>query len=1351
MRALVLALTVALVACQQINLVPEFAPDKTYVYKYEALLLGGLPQEGLARAGIKVNSKVHLSAVTENTFLMKLMEPVIYEYAGIWPKDPFFPATKLTSALAAQLQIPIKFEYANGVVGKVFAPAGVSPTVLNLHRGILNILQLNLKKTQNIYELQEAGAQGVCRTHYVISEDPKANHITVTKSKDLSHCQERIMKDVGLAYTERCHECTERIKSLIETATYNYIMKPASAGVLIAEATVEEVHQFSPFNEIHGAAQMEAKQTLAFVEIEKTPVAPIKADYLARGSLQYEFATEILQTPIHLMKISDAPAQIIEILKHLVANNVDMVHEDAPLKFVQLIQLLRVSTLENIEAIWAQFKDKPAYRRWLLDALPSVGTPVIVKFIKEKFLAGELTLPEFIQALVVALHMVTADLETMQLTASLVTHEKIAKVPALREVVMLGYGSMIARHCVAVPTCSSELLRPIHDIAAEATSKNDIPEITLALKVLGNAGHPASLKPIMKLLPGLRTAATSLPLRVQVDAILALRNIAKKEPKLVQPVALQLVLDRALHPEVRMVACIVLFEAKPSVALVSSLAGALKTETNMHVVSFAYSHIKSLTRITAPDMAAVAGAANVAIKLMSRKLDRLSYRFSRALQLDFYHTSLMVGAAGSAYMINDAATILPRAVVAKARAYLAGAAADVLEIGVRTEGIQEALLKSPAADEGVDQITKIKRTLRALTNWKDLPNNQPLASAYIKLLGQEVAFVKIDKTIIEEAIPIVSGTKSREMLKAALKALQEGIAWQYAKPLLAAEVRRILPTAVGLPMEFSLYTAAVAAASVNVKATITPPLPEEIETMTLEQLKKTDIQLQAEARPSIALQTFAVMGVNTALIQAAVMARGKIRTIAPGKVAARADILKGYYKVEALPVEVPEHIAALSFETLAVVRNIEEPSAERTVPLVSELAVQKSQTSAEYMSSENSDEVPMRAPAPFDKTLCLAVPYIEIKGCVEVHSHNTAFIRNTPLFYIIGHHTARVTVARAEGPAVERLELEVQVGPRAAERLLKQISLIDEETAEGKAFLLKLKGILETEDKNRNFSESSSSSRSSSSRSSSSSSSRSSSSSSSSGSRSRVTKTATIMEAFGKFHKDRYLAPHGDSKKVSSGSSGSSFERIQKQAKFLGNSGSPVFAVIARAVRADHKLLGYQLAAYFDKPTARVQIVVSSIAENDNLKICVDGAVLSKHKMTAKLAWGPECQQYAVTAKAEAGVLGEFPAARLELEWERLPITVTSYAKKMSKHIPMAAFQTGFRLERVTNSEKEIELTAALPTQRSLNVIARIPEMTLSRMGIPLPFTVPINPDGSLSIHIDEDILSWIQKHIKEE
>lgn len=42
------------------------------MYKYEGLLLGGLPQEGLAKAGVKVSSKVLISAVAQNTFLMKV-------------------------------------------------------------------------------------------------------------------------------------------------------------------------------------------------------------------------------------------------------------------------------------------------------------------------------------------------------------------------------------------------------------------------------------------------------------------------------------------------------------------------------------------------------------------------------------------------------------------------------------------------------------------------------------------------------------------------------------------------------------------------------------------------------------------------------------------------------------------------------------------------------------------------------------------------------------------------------------------------------------------------------------------------------------------------------------------------------------------------------------------------------------------------------------------------------------------------------------------------------------------------------------------------------------------------------
>lgn len=64
-------------------------------------------------------------------------------------------------------------------------------------------------------------------------------------------------------------------------------------------------------------------------------------------------------------------------------------------------------------------------------------------------------------------------------------------------------------------------------------------------------------------------------------------------------------MDKALHPELRMVAAIVLFETKPPMGLVTTLADALLKETNLQVASLVYSYMKAMTRNTAPDLAPV--------------------------------------------------------------------------------------------------------------------------------------------------------------------------------------------------------------------------------------------------------------------------------------------------------------------------------------------------------------------------------------------------------------------------------------------------------------------------------------------------------------------------------------------------------------------------------------------------------------------------------------------------------------------------------------------------------------------------------------------------------------------------
>lgn len=51
----------------------------------------------------------------------------------------------------------------------------------------------------------------------------------------------------------------------------------------------------------------------------------------------------------------------------------------------------------------------------MLNAVPAIGTHVALRFLKEKFLVGELTIAETAQALLASVHMVTADMEAIKL------------------------------------------------------------------------------------------------------------------------------------------------------------------------------------------------------------------------------------------------------------------------------------------------------------------------------------------------------------------------------------------------------------------------------------------------------------------------------------------------------------------------------------------------------------------------------------------------------------------------------------------------------------------------------------------------------------------------------------------------------------------------------------------------------------------------------------------------------------------------------------------------------------------------------------------------------------------------
>lgn len=130
-----------------------------------------------------------------------------------------------------------------------------------------------------------------------------------------------------------------------------------------------------------------------------------------------------------------------------------------------------------------------------------------------------------------------------------------------------------------------------------------------------------------------------------------------------------------------MMACVVIFETKPALPLVTTMANALLKESSLQVASFTYSHMKVLAISRIPQLFNVwvkrevklsivssdfhynflsinakwiqllwsiisilfrSAACNIALKLLSPRLDRLSYRYSKVIHVGGYYREYQI-------------------------------------------------------------------------------------------------------------------------------------------------------------------------------------------------------------------------------------------------------------------------------------------------------------------------------------------------------------------------------------------------------------------------------------------------------------------------------------------------------------------------------------------------------------------------------------------------------------------------------------------------------------------------------------------------------------------------------------
>uniref|UniRef100_A0A8C5IIX0 Phosvitin n=1 Tax=Junco hyemalis TaxID=40217 RepID=A0A8C5IIX0_JUNHY len=1032
MKGLILALVLALVE-------PVFHMGKTYLYSYESIIMHGLPDRSMATAGLRLASKVEISRVSLSEHLLQIRSPKLEEHNGFWPTDSYTPSSRLSETIAACLSQPFKFEYTEGRVGSIFASEDCPVLCTNLARGVLNMLQITIKKTQNVYELQEAGIEGICQTRYVIQDDSTNKRATVSKSKDLTDCQDKAVRSLGMAYVRPCPTCALRARNIKGTVTSTYKIRYDDSGASLTSAMSDQVYQISPFNEPNGAAVVEVRQELSLVGTKRPPLSEPTVQLHKQGSLRYHFSGELLQMPIPLLRIKNPDLQVLEAYFHPLSLFINRSsHNYFRHEYFQLFS----QVLTNDPARWA-------VRMMTTDTF---------RFLKQKIHDKKLNIWEAAVTLPLAFHFVTPNIKTLEIASSFLTCPQIQKVLMHRIIVYLGYGSMVNKYCAHALLCPNELLQPLHDLATEATSRGDAKDMSLALKAMGNAGEPASIKRILKFLPTFSAAAASLPNRIHVDAVLALRKIARKDP-----LTLQVFMDSTLAPNVRMVACVVLFETKPALPTVTALATSLLTEPSLQVASFAYSHMKVLAAGRIPQLHKLSAACNVAIKLLGPRLDRLSYRYSKVLQISDYSFQYQAGAIWRVYLMNSPSTMFPSDIITKLSCTGTVLPDSFLQVAFRSQGLTKLLRKQNIPFAEYDTYKTLKELGKSFLGWKELPPEDPLVSAYIKVFGQEIAFADIDKEAIQQTmLPVV---------KKVVEEVQRGISGRWTLPVLVAETRHIVPTVAGLPLELGLCGAAVAqAAADGERGKLSPPVSDNFKPSQLWE-SKTDIH--ADIRPKAYFHMIAMMGINTQYFQSGFEYHAEFSANTTMKFDARINMKEKNLKIETLPCHQEVELAAARSEVYAISRNMEEVDSEKKSQIFPKGEIPRISDQESTGGSSKPGGWKVRKPlATFlrfhTRRFCKKFESLGCSACLSLKSQNSASLRNTYLHELYEEFEAKIILKPVRTDAdIDKIQLEVQAGPKAASKIIEVSSSGSKEEGEAARYediQAKLKKILGIEE-----------------------------------------------------------------------------------------------------------------------------------------------------------------------------------------------------------------------------------------------------------------------------------------------
>ncbi|OCT64040.1 hypothetical protein XELAEV_18045141mg [Xenopus laevis] len=630
----------------------NFQKGSRYIYSYSTSTGTFLEAGSSARRDLTLECEVHIEVMGKCHMVLKLME------VNIRTTEMSENSSKEFDSLRDALEkMPLQFSYHDGKIQKL-CPSSQEPTwSLNIKRGILSVLQGNLKVPSTGKSIVEVDVLGRCPTSYELRGN------SVWKRKDLSQCSNRVLGSTSIR-SVALPDKTQLLDSHLEC------FQTFKDGTL-TEATCNESHLVTVFSREGNGAKTQTRTLIKLirVEVDMSPNKDITGKHYVTN-LMYEKETILANLN------GENVAETVRNLCLAPSTN----YEAADL-FMNLVFELRLLSAAALSDLWqrSSFKCRDNWQP-LLDALPSCGTEACVGLMKDILLANELEDEKAESFLWSLAFLPEPTVGMVRSLVPLLQEEKAGQSVYLAITALLHHFCSITRECHKIPEVQTIMGILQEQLRDNCTKQEDeeIHKMQLVLKAIGNAGLAAeSLIPVLASCASLK----SNPDSTRLAAVEAFRRIPCSANRTILTELYQSVHE---NEEIRIASYYTAMKC-PSQDFLHIVRQMLKHEKSMQVGSFVWSHLSQLLESDDPLKQDLADS--LPDDILSKDFEGEFWKYSS--YSDATVLSESAGANMEASMIFTPSSFIPRSAMANLTVHAMGRAMNILEFGIRLENAED--------------------------------------------------------------------------------------------------------------------------------------------------------------------------------------------------------------------------------------------------------------------------------------------------------------------------------------------------------------------------------------------------------------------------------------------------------------------------------------------------------------------------------------------------------------------------------------------------------------------------------------------------------------------------------------